>query len=143
MTAEHSKEGCQPLLPIHNQPRRHVVLLCRRADGLRATHDSVLPEEQITDWKTLVHRVKKVSNLGVRPHERPLDVRQSNVADVDVVQEAREVVVDALEAGLEFAHMVCPTIRSASFIRGSPEMSLGSNVSRRAVRVRDSLSLAA
>ena len=46
-------------------------------------------------------------------YERALDVRQADVADVDEMQEAGKVVVNALEAGLEFAH----GLFSAPFVR--------------------------
>ena len=44
----------------------------------------VVPEEQVADGKAAVHRVEEVAHLGRRPDERPLDVRQTNVALIDV-----------------------------------------------------------
>src|SRR5512138_3788508 len=52
------------------------------------------------------HRLEELPHLGVRPDKRPLDVRQPDVANVDVVQQPRQVVVHTLEAGLQVSHAI-------------------------------------
>jgi hypothetical protein len=107
------------------------VLLCPDTDLFSAVRLRVLPEQQVADREAPIHRVEQVANLGVPPDERALDVGQTDVADVQVVQQTGEVVVDALEAGFQFAHPIISSMtRSASFNRRSPEMSFGSSESR-------------
>lgn len=84
--AEDGVEGGQALLAVDDEPVGRVARFRVGADLARAVDDAVLPEQQVADRKAPIHRVEQLTDLGVRPHERTLDVRQADIADVDVVQ---------------------------------------------------------
>jgi uncharacterized secreted protein with C-terminal beta-propeller domain len=62
------------------------MLLGSNPDLLGATSSNVLPEEKIPDRKTTVHGIEEVPDLGVGPYEGSLDVRQRDVADLNVME---------------------------------------------------------
>jgi len=65
---------------------------------------SILPEQQVTHRETPVHGIEEVTHLNVGPHERPLDIWETDVTDVDIVQKCREVIVYSFETRLQFVH---------------------------------------
>jgi hypothetical protein len=71
---QHGKQRRQALLPVDDQ-EAGGGLLAVGADLASSHLGARPPEQQIADWKALVHRVEEVANLGVRPDERALDVR--------------------------------------------------------------------
>ena len=44
-----------------------------------------------------MHRVKQISNLGVGPNERALNIWQANTAELDLIQQRGQRVVDLTE----------------------------------------------
>src|SRR5262249_42234503 len=108
--SKHGVERRESLLAVDDQARGDRVGFFAHADHLGAVRLGVLPEEQVSDREAPVHRVEEVAHLGVRPDERALNVGQADVANLDVMKEAREVIVDALEASLQLAHFSVSTI---------------------------------
>jgi hypothetical protein len=81
---------------------------------LAAPQTCVLPKQKIPNREAAIHGVEQIAHFGVRPDERALDIRQTDVADINVVQQTRQVVVDSLEASFQFAqclslHEVVPS----------------------------------
>ncbi len=81
------------------------MLLSVQTDLFSPIHGGVFPEQQIPHWEPSIHRVEKITNLCIRPDERSLNVWQSDIADLDIVEQAAQVVIYLLEASLEFAHL--------------------------------------
>src|SRR5262245_56992730 len=84
-------------------------------DLTRSIDVGIFPEQEVSDGKPAIHGIEQVSDFRVRPDEGALDVRQADVADIDIVQQAGEIVIDALETGLQLAHTASPTSFSASW----------------------------
>jgi hypothetical protein len=57
----------------------------------------ISPEEIRTDGKTAIDRVEEITDLRILPHEWPLDVRQAEIADVDVSEQLFELAVERVE----------------------------------------------
>lgn len=66
------------------------TLLPTRADSVRWPRTAVLPQEEIASRVAPVPRIEQVPNLDVRPHERPLLVRESDLAELDLRDQALE-----------------------------------------------------
>ncbi len=64
-------------------------------DLARVVRADVSPEQQVADRKTVVHGIEQVTDLGLLPHERSLDIGQSDLSDVDVLEQLRQRVTDA------------------------------------------------
>src|SRR4030095_5147416 len=94
------------------------------------------PEQEVSDGKASIHGIEQVTHFRVRPDERALDVRQADVADIDIVEEPGKIVINALETGLQLTHTPSPTSFSASRRGISPDMSLGNSKSRSSASVR-------
>ena len=70
------------------------------ADMLRSALGRILPEQEVADRKTSIHRVEEVAHLRIGPDEWTLDIGKCDVTEVDEVEQAIEVVFHALEKGL-------------------------------------------
>ena len=64
----------------------------------RAPGSTPVPEQQEADRETLVHRVQQVPDLGGLPDERPLDVRQRDLAAADGLHEPNAEYVVSLNS---------------------------------------------
>ena len=116
LSPEDRVERGQSLLPIDDETTGRMGLGIE-PDGLRAIDVGVLPEEQIADREAAVHRVEQVADFGGVPDERPLNIGQTDVTELDVCQQRGDVVVDLLEDRLLLAHARSPPlpVRPAGF----------------------------
>src|SRR5437879_481452 len=81
------------------------MLLAANADLLSAIGLRILPKEEVSDGKATIHGIKEIAHLCVRPHERTLDVWQTDIADVEVVKQTSQIIIDTLEACFQFTHL--------------------------------------
>lgn len=105
----------------------------------RACHTSIVGPDPIPIHSSTKYRLglADLELCAVAPKSRRAPSRQEGALASG--EEGRNRLLDIISP---IVHAVAPaTTRSASFTRSSPEMSLGSNVSRRAASVRDSTRL--
>ncbi len=89
-------DGCEPLLAVDDQTTGNRPFRAH-SDLPSFGAALVLPEEQITDRETAVHRIEQVSHLGRLPDERALNVGQANVPGVDLLDQPVEGIAAFLE----------------------------------------------
>lgn len=93
------EQRCEPLLPVDDEDARRE-LLADSADLLRPRFRAALPEQEVADGIAAVHGVEEISNLRGLPDERPLNVREPDTAEVDVIDQRSELVLNLGEDGL-------------------------------------------
>jgi len=79
----------ETLLAVDDEELGHLLVVAA-ANLSGADVDTGLPEHERSDGVTPVQRVEEIACLGRRPHEWPLDVRQSDVAMLDVLDQMSE-----------------------------------------------------
>ena len=88
------------MLPVNDKKSSDCVLLVANANLLCAATSDVFPKEEVADRETAIYRIEQVAHFGVRPNKRPLNVRQRDIPDLDVVKQATDVVIYLFEARL-------------------------------------------
>ena len=111
-------QGGQPLLPVHNGEFGHGLVILR-PNALQSRLGSRFPKQQETCRIPAVEGVEEITDVDVRPDERPLQFRQSNFSQVYIFDKC----IDRIVGRREQRHRYAPSfverhVRSVAGDRG-------------------------
>ena len=96
--AKYGIKGREPLLAVDDKPGGNLVLFIVDTYLLNSVLGTIFPEEEISNRKAAIHGVKQVTDLCIGPYKGTLNIRKSDVADINIMQKAAQIVVNFLKA---------------------------------------------
>ena len=76
---------------------------------------SRIPEHQVAHRETAVHGIEQVANCSFLPDERPLDLRERQLPEVDVGEEVTQFVLARGEKRLRHPRRIKPPSKSSAY----------------------------
>ena len=90
---QRAQESGEPLLSVDDKGLGDGICLLVRAYGrpLARVVARRVPQHHIADRVSAKHGIKQIANLFIAPHERPLQIRQANLARLNILQDITDL----------------------------------------------------